>query len=608
MAWEVAFVILLLILALVSFIKEKIPPDLTALSVFAILVLVQGITHSEKLPNLKEMFQVFTNSAPITIACMFIVSAAVQNCGVVDSLSALFEKVAKFGYIGFLLVMMLLIAGVSGFVNNTPVVVILLPVVITLARKIDQPASKLLIPLSYASILGGTCTLIGTSTNILASGIITEPEYGMEPIRMFELARIGLPLMGIGILYLLIFGKKLLPVRETLTTMLTEEQRMEFLTEVYVKPEAEIIGQNIQNAGLGGKRGIRVLEIIRHGVSLYGDISTTPLEAGDRLILKCRPSGVAEARGMKGLDLVNEAGGLEQITAEEGTMVEGVVAPNADIAGRSIREINFRQRFRTVVMAVHRQGRNISQKLRSLHLRPGDTLLMLGTQEAIENLRSSSDILLLDKPQTPAVSLRRKLPIVLAVLAGIILSSSFHLMPIAGSTIIGVVILFLTGCMKPKEGYAAVDWGLLILIYGMLVLGTALQKSGATELVANSLSGLAGWLPFEDPHVSAMLMLAVCYVATAVLTELLSNNATVVVMTPIAIGLAASLGVDPRPFVIATCIAASASFSTPIGYQTNTYVYSVGGYRFGDFLKVGLPLAILYCVGSLYIIPKVWSF
>ena len=175
MAWEVAFVILLLILALVSFIKEKIPPDLTALSVFAILVLVQGITHSEKLPNLKEMFQVFTNSAPITIACMFIVSAAVQNCGVVDSLSALFEKVAKFGYIGFLLVMMLLIAGVSGFVNNTPVVVILLPVVITLARKIDQPASKLLIPLSYASILGGTCTLIGTSTNILASGIITEP-------------------------------------------------------------------------------------------------------------------------------------------------------------------------------------------------------------------------------------------------------------------------------------------------------------------------------------------------------------------------------------------------------------------------------------------------
>ena len=606
MTWEVAFVTLLLILALTSFILEKIPPDLTALSIFAILVLAQGITHSDKLPDLKEMFQVFTNSAPITIAAMFILSAAVQNCGVVDSLSALFEKVAKVGYTGFLLVMMILVAGVSGFVNNTPVVVILLPVIITLARKIDQPASKLLIPLSYASILGGTCTLIGTSTNILASGIITE--HGQKPIHMFELAQVGLPLLGIGILYLLLFGRKLLPIRETLTTMLSEDQRKEFLTEAYVKPESEIIGQNIQQAGLTGKRSIRALEIIRHGVSLYGDIRNTPLEAGDRLILKCRPSGVAEARGIKGVDLVNEAGGLEQITAEEGTMVEGVVAPNASLVGLSIREINFRQRFRTVVMAVHRQGRNISQKLRSIHLRPGDTLLMLGTQEAIENLRSSNDILLLDKPQTPAVSRRRKLPIVLGVLAGIILSSSFNLMPIAGSTIIGVAILFLTGCMKPKEGYAAVDWGLLILIYGMLVLGKALEESGATDLVAKSLSGLAGILHFQDDHLTAMLMLAVCYLATAILTELLSNNATVVVMTPIAIGLATSLGVDPRPFIIATCVAASASFSTPIGYQTNTYVYSVGGYRFGDFMKVGLPLALLYCVGSLYIIPRVWSF
>ena len=606
MDWEIIFVILLLILALTSFIMEKIPPDLTALSVFAILILAQGVTHSTLLPSLPDMFQVFTNSAPITIGAMFILSAAVQNCGVVDTLSALLEKVAKVGYTGFLLIMMLLIAGISGFVNNTPVVVILLPVIITLARKIDQPASKLLIPLSYASILGGTCTLIGTSTNILASSIITE--QGQEPIRMFELAKVGLPLLGVGIVYLVIFGKKLLPVRETLTTMLSEDQRKEFLTEVFVKPDGEIIGQKIKEAGLDGKRGIRVLEIIRHGVSLFGDIRSTPLEAGDRLILKCRPSGVAEARGMKGVDLVSEAGGLEQITTDEGTMVEGVVAPTSELVGRSIREINFRQRFRTVVMAVHRQGRNISQKLRSINLRPGDTLLMLGTQDAIENLRSSADILLLDKPQTPAVSLRRKLPVVLCVLAGIIICSSFNLMPIAGSTIIGVAILFLTGCMKPKEGYAAVDWGLLILIYGMLVLGTALQKSGATDLVANSLSGLARVLPFEDGYISAILMLAVCYLVTAILTELLSNNATVVVMTPIAIGLAMSLEVDPRPFIIATCIAASASFSTPIGYQTNTYVYSVGGYRFGDFIKIGLPLALIYFIGSMYLIPKVWSF
>ena len=606
MTWEIPFVILLLILALTSFVMEKVTPDLTALTVVAILLLVQNFTQSANLPNLKETFLVFTNPAPITIAAMFIISSAVQNCGAVESLSAYFQRATNYGYHVFLLIMIVLIATVSGFVNNTPVVVILLPVVISLAKKVDKPASKLLIPLSYASIFGGTCTLLGTSTNILASGIIVD--FEQAPLSMFELGKVGLPLMGIGVLYLLIFGNKLLPQRETITTMLSEEQRREFITEAYVRADAEIIGKTVKEAGLAGKRGIRVLEIIRHGVSLFVDNNKTILDAGDRLILKCRPSGVAEARGLKGVHLASEQGdgGLEEITADEGTLVEAVVAPTSDILGRSIQEINFRQRFRVTIMAIHRQGRNVSQNLSRLLLKPGDTLLLLGTQEAVENLRSSTDILLLDKPQTPALSLRSKLPILFAVLLGIILSSSFNIMPIAGSTIIGVTILFLTGCMKTKEGYAAIDWSLLILIYGMLILGTALQKSGATDMVANSLTSMVEVLPFDDPQLTAILMLGVCYLSTAILTELLSNNATVVVMTPISIGLAQSLGVDPRPFIICTCIAASASFSTPIGYQTNTYVYSVGGYRFSDFLKIGLPLALLYFAGSLYLIPKIW--
>lgn len=608
MSWEIPFVILLLVLALASFILEKIPTDLTALAVVSILLVVQNLTGSTALPNLEDTFKVFTNPAPITIAAMFIISAAVQNCGAVEGISAVFERATRYGYHVFLCLMMLTIAAVSGFVNNTPVVVILLPVIISLAKKINQPASKLLIPLSYASILGGTCTLLGTSTNILASGIIVE--LGQEPLSMFELGKVGLPLLGVGILYLVLFGKRILPLRETLTSMLSEEERKEFITEAFVRADAEIIGKTVKEAGLAGKRGIRLLEIVRHDISLYIDPTKTTLQAGDRLILKCRPSGVAEARGIKGVHLTSETeqGGIEEIHAEEGTLVEAVISPNSAILGRTLQEVNFRQRFRATVMAVHRQGRNVGQNLHKLFLRPGDTLLLLGTQDAIENLRSSSDILLIDRPPTPAQSLRKKLPIVYSVMAGVILASTFNIMPIAASTIIGVTILYLAGCMKTKEGYAAIDLSLLILIYGMLVLGTALQKSGATDMVANSLTHLADILPFEDPSLSAMLMLAVCYLSTAILTELLSNNATVVVMTPISLGLAQSLGVDPRPFIICTCIAASASFCTPIGYQTNTYVYSVGGYRFSDFIKVGLPMAILYFAGSLFLIPRIWPF
>ena len=286
--------------------------------------------------------------------------------------------------------------------------------------------------------------------------------------------------------------------------------------------------------------------------------------------------------------------------------MEGVIGPKSTIAGERILDLHFRQRYRMILLAIHRGGINVRDHLDQLILHFGDTLLMMGTDSAIEDMRKSEDILLLDRPATPARSTRMKMPIVLTVMAAIIILVSLNMVPIVAASLIACGILFFTGCVEPKEGYATIEWSILFLIYGMLGMGMAMQSTGAADLIAGGLINIAE-VAFTD-SLKPYVVLAALYLCTAVLTELLSNNATIVLMAPIALGLAATLGVDPRPFVIASAVASSASFSTPIGYQTNTYVYGVGGYRFRDFYKIGVPLNLLYFTVSVALIPKIWEF
>lgn len=604
MTWEIIFVFALLTAAIVSFILERITADLTSLTVFAILILVSMLTNSPNLPNLDELLAVFSNSAPITIAAMFIVSVALERTGAIDLITGYLRKLVKLPYPRFMFVMVLGVAGVSAFINNTPVVIVLMPVILTLSREMGIASSKLLIPLSYASIFGGSCTLLGSSTNLLASGILREA--GHEPIGMFEITAVGLPILAIGALYLVFFGNRLLPTRETLTSILSDEERKEFMTEAFVRSGSNLVGQTAQDSGILKGRGIRLLEIVRHGVATTGDPRTTELEAGDRLVLACRPAGVAEAHAMKGISLQAElTEGLETIASDEGAIVEGVVAPQATIVGKTLSEINFRQRFRMVVVAVHRKGTNQRERLDSLKLQEGDTLLMMGSTKAIESLTNSDEIIILDRPRVPARSLRAKMPIALGTVVGIVTLATFNIVPIIAAVSFGVAILLLTGCMKPKEAYGSVEWSILMIIFGMLALGQAMDTSGASLLIAESLTGAVRSLAPES--LQAIVMLAIIYIITSTFTEFLSNNAAVALMVPIAIGIAGALGVDPRGFVIASCIASSASFATPIGYQTNTYVYGVGGYKFGDFAKIGIPLNFI-CFGvTLIVVPIVWG-
>jgi di/tricarboxylate transporter len=596
MTWEIAAVLALVVGAIVCFVREKIPPDVVALSLFVI------IAASGLVPT-KDAFAVFSNPAPITVAAMFVLSAALIRCGALDYLSGGLEKAAILPYQIVIFLLVSLVAFVSAWINNTPVVVVFVPVALGLARRMKIPASKFLIPISFASVLGGNCTLIGTSTNLVVNGLLVDRE--LEGLGMFELASVGVPAAVIGALYLALFGRRLLPARESLTSILSEDERREYMTEAFVPSNSPLIGKSLRTAGLIKARGFRVIEVVRDGVAIHVDPVTTALEEGDRMILACRPSGIAHARSMPGFDFTAEAG-LEQIAAHEGVVFEGAVAPNSEIIGQSISELNFRQRFRVIVLAIHRGGENVRDKLETLPLQMGDILLMMGTEQAVNGLRSGNDIILFDRPPLPSLSRHKRIPLVLATMTAVILGETFDLMPIHLGAIAGAVLMCLTGCIKPKEAYESIEWNLLFVIFGMLTLGVAMQQTGAASWLAQNVVTGVGHIISGDHK--PMVMLGCLYLVTLILTEILSNNAVAALMVPIALGIAAEAGLDARPFIIAVTIAASAAFATPIGYQTNTYIYGIGGYKFRDFVKVGVPLNVLCFIVAMIVIPRVWPF
>jgi di/tricarboxylate transporter len=298
------------------------------------------------------------------------------------------------------------------------------------------------------------------------------------------------------------------------------------------------------------------------------------------------------------------AGSGDQFVTHEGRLAEAIIGPLSDINGRSVRELNFRQRFGVIVLAIHRRGMNLSRGFENVSLQPGDTLLLLGPSGAVKALRGNSELLLLDRPRVATTAQRSKAPLVLGTLGAVIISASFSIVPIAVAALLGCIFLMVTGALKPRQAYRSVDWGLIFLIYSTLALGRAMESTGTAEFIAGNL--VLGATEMVSDVWKPLLLLAAIFAITSIITELLSNNATVVLMMPIALGIAAELGLDPRPFAIAITIAASASFATPIGYQTNTYVYSAGGYRFADFLRFGVPMNIVYFIGAVVIIPLVW--
>lgn len=588
MSWETIQIVLVFVVlgvVVAGMIRERLPVDVLAIAGAASL-LAMGILKTD------DLLKVFSNPAPIAVACLFVLSAALERTGVINWLGMKLSQVPWKSAKQAMLVMMILCLFHSLFSNNTAMVVIFTPVVIRLAYTLGVAPSKMLMPLSFGTILGGTCTLIGTSTNIVVDGVAQA--RGLPPFHMFEITPPGIIYGVIGVLYLYFIGSRLLPDRETLSNTLIDLSQRRFLTEILIPHHSPLIGKTPTEGGLTRARGYQVLGIERNHVSFDPEHGEPTLEAGDRLVMR---TSVAEFVGLINEGAASEAVSppVETISRHSMRMMEGIVGPESTFVGLSVRELDLRGAYGTTILAIHRRNENLSSNFDEVHLAFGDTLLLEGPPDGLKRLFDRRQLINLTEV-TEQPFRRNKAWIAIIAVLSVMLLSAFELLPIAGAAFMAVAVVIVSGCLDPREAYRSIHWPILMLILGMMAVGTAMETSGAGALLVDSLFDVLGPL-------GPVVVLSLIYALTSLLTEFMSHNASAILITPIAIDIATRMGVDPRPFLVAVMFAASASFATPIGYATNTLVYAAGGYKFTDFVKVGLPLNVLLWAVATVILP-----